>query len=135
MRKLLPVSRLSLKRLRIGLLGLALQLLWLPVVRAASPTNTQMEVDFLLGYLAVSGCEFYRNGTWYNSDAAQAHLRKKYTYLAALNMVKSADDFIEKAGSESSFSGKAYQVRCNGGDTVTSRKWLNDELAHFRSRQ
>jgi len=135
MGRFLPVSRLPMRLLRTGLLALALQLLWLPVVRAASPTNTQMEVDFLLGYLAVSGCEFYRNGTWYNSDAAQAHLRKKYTYLAALNMVKSADDFIEKAGSESSFSGKAYQVRCNGGDTVTSRKWLNDELAHFRSRQ
>ena len=120
---------------RIGLLALALQLLWLPVVRAASSTNTQSEVDFLLGYLAVSGCEFYRNGTWYDSDAAQAHLRKKYAYLSALNMVKTADDFIEKAASESSFSGKAYQVRCHGGAAVTSRKWLNDELAHFRSRQ
>ncbi len=120
---------------KIGLLVLTLQLLLLPVVRAASPTNTQIEVDFLLGYLAVSGCEFYRNGTWYDSDAAQAHLRKKYTYLAALNMVKTADDFIEKAGSECSLSGKEYQVRCNGGATVTSRKWLNDELARFRSRQ
>lgn len=117
------------------MLALSLQLLLLPVVQAASPTNTQTEVDFLLGYLAVSGCEFYRNGTWYDSSAAQAHLRKKYTYLAALNMVKSADDFIEKAGSESSFSGKAYQVRCNGGAAVTSRKWLSDELARFRSRQ
>lgn len=120
---------------RIGLLALALQLLLLPVVHAASPKNTQMEVDFLLGYLAVSGCEFYRNGTWYGSDAAQAHLRKKYAYLAALNMVETADDFIEKAGSESSFSGNAYQVRCNGGAAVTSRKWLSDELARFRSRQ
>jgi len=119
----------------IGALVLALQLLLLPGVRAASPTKTQLEVDFLLGYLAVSGCEFNRNGTWYDAGAAQAHLHKKYTYLAALNMVKTADDFIEKAGSESSFSGKPYQVRCNGGATVTSRKWLDDELARFRSRQ
>ncbi len=120
---------------RIGLVVLALQLLWLPVVRAASPTKTQLEVDFLLGHLALSRCEFYRNDTWYDSDAAQAHLRKKYAYLAGLNMVKTAEEFIEKAGSESSFSGMAYQVRCNGGATLTSRKWLNDELARFRSRQ
>jgi len=120
---------------RIGVLALALQLLLLPVVRAASSTNTQTEVDFLLGYLAASGCEFYRNGTWHDSDAAQAHLRKKYIYLAARNMVTSAEDFIEKAGSQSSFSGEAYQVRCHGGASVTSRKWLNDELVHFRARQ
>jgi hypothetical protein len=104
-------------------------------VGAASPATTQIEVDFLLGYLAVSGCEFYRNGTWYDSDAAQAHLRKKYTYLVKLNMVKTADDFIEKAGSASSLSGEAYQVRCDGRATVPSEKWLTDELAHFRSRQ
>jgi hypothetical protein len=55
--------------------------------------------------------------------------------LVALDRVKTADDFIEKAGSESSFSGQAYQVRCHGGATVSSRKWLSDELAHFRSRQ
>jgi hypothetical protein len=114
---------------------LALQLVSLPVARAASDANTQLEVDFLLRDLAASGCEFYRNGRWHDSHAAEAHLRKKYAYLASMNGLRTADDFIEKAGSESSFSGNAYQVRCNGGATVTSRKWLNDELARFRSRQ
>ena len=47
----------------IGSLILALQFLLLAVERAATPTHTQSEVGFLLGYLAVSGCEFCRTGT------------------------------------------------------------------------
>jgi hypothetical protein len=128
-----PTGKLSLRP--IGLLVLALQLLALPVARAETDANTQLEVDFLLRDLAASGCEFYRNGTWHEAHAAEAHLRKKYAYLAASNALRTTDDFIEKAGSESSFSGTAYQVRCNGGATETSRKWLNDELARFRSRR
>ena len=56
-----------------------LGLLLAPVVaRAEPPINVPIEVNFLLGYIEGSGCEFYRNGTWYDSQAAQAHLRDKY---------------------------------------------------------
>ncbi len=116
----------------LGLLALALLL---PLAHAAVPGDTQTEVDFLLGYLAVSGCEFNRNGSWYDAAAAQAHLREKYAYLAALHRIGSADDFIEKAASESSISGTPYQVRCQGSAPVASRKWLTDELVRYRSRR
>ena len=112
---------------------LMLGLLLVPVARAEPPTSVQIEVNFLLGYLEGSGCEFYRNGTWHDSKAAQAHLRDKYKYLVASNLVNTTEQFIERAATESSLSGQPYEVRCNGGATVTSSQWLRDELARFRT--
>lgn len=103
------------------------------VAQAEPPPTVQIEVNFLLGYIEGSGCEFYRNGTWYDSRTAQAHLRDKYNYLVARNLINTTEDFIDRAATESSFSGKAYEVRCHGGATVTSRQWLRDELARFRA--
>lgn len=112
---------------------LMLGLLLIPVARAEPPTSVQIEVNFLLGQVEGSGCEFYRNGTWSDSKTAQAHLRDKYKYLAARNLINTTEDFIERAATSSSFSGQAYEVRCNGGATVKSKQWLHDELAHFRT--
>ncbi len=112
---------------------LTLGLLSVPVARAEPPTSVQIEVNFLLGYLEGSRCEFFRNGTWHDSKAAQAHLRDKYKYLVASNLVNTTEQFIERAATESSLSGQPYQVRCNGGATVTSHQWLRDELVRFRT--
>ena len=108
------------------LLGLA------PVARAEPPKTAQMEVSFLLGFIEGSGCAFYRNGTWYDSRAAQAHLRDKYDYLAARNLINSGEDFIDRAATQSSFSGQPYQVKCNGGALIKSSQWLRDELVRLR---
>lgn len=112
--------------------ALLLGLLPFAAAYAEPPTSVQAEVNFLLGYVEGSGCAFYRNGTWYDSSAAQAHLRDKYRYLAARDLIDSAEDFIDRAATGSSLSGQVYQVRCNGGATVTSSQWLRDELARLR---
>lgn len=112
----------------ILMLGLSL----VTVAHADPPINVQIEVNFLLGYIDGSECEFYRNGVWHDAKAAQAHLRGKYKYLAATNLINTTEDFIERAATKSSFSGIPYKVRCNGGATVTSNQWLRDELARFR---
>jgi hypothetical protein len=64
---------------------------------------------------------------------AQAHLRDKYKYLTARNLINTTEDFIDKAATESSISGQPYEVRCKGGATVRSNQWLRDELARFRT--
>lgn len=110
-----------------------LGLLSLPAARAEPPVNVQIEVNFLLGYVEGSGCAFYRNGTWHDARTAQAHLRDKYNYLAARNLITTTEDFIDRAATESSLSGRPYAVRCNGGAMVTSSQWLRDELARYRS--
>jgi hypothetical protein len=92
-----------------------------------------MEVSFLLGFIEGSGCAFYRNGIWHDSKAAQAHIREKYNYLVLRNLSNTTQEFIDRAASESSFTGQRYEVKCNGGPTITSKQWLQDELARIRT--
>lgn len=119
-------------RLKIGsvmMLGLFLA----AIARAEPTTSVQIEVSFLLGYIEGSDCQFYRNGAWHNSKEAQVHLRDKYKWLVTRNQINTAEDFIDKAATQSSFSGLPYAVTCNGGTTVTSKQWLRDELARLRT--
>jgi hypothetical protein len=111
---------------------LMLSMLVLPAARAAPPPAAQVEIDYLLAHVGASGCEFYRNGSWYDGSRAQAHLRAKYDYLAARNLVRSAEDFIDKAATKSSLSGQPYQIRCAGYAAVASNQWLRDALARYR---
>lgn len=120
---------LRLKLSSILMLGLLLA----PAARAEPPTSVQIEVSFLLGYIEGSGCQFYRNGSWHNSKDAQVHLRDKYKWLMARNLINTAEDFIEKAATQSSLSGQSYAVTCNGGISMTSKQWLRDELARLRT--
>jgi len=114
-------------------LVLMLGCLLVPVARAQPPLNVEKEVNYLLGDIARSGCEFYRNGSWHDAQTAQAHLRDKYQYLIARNLINTTEDFIERAATKSSFSGLPYEVRCHGGPAVKSNQWLRDELTRFRS--
>lgn len=113
-------------------LVLMLGLVLVPAARAEPPASVQIEINFLLGYVEGSSCAFFRNGTWHDSKAAQAHLRAKYKYLVAVNMVHTTDDFIAMAATKSSISGQPYLVKCGGSETVTSSQWLHEELGRFR---
>jgi hypothetical protein len=114
---------------------LAVGLMLAPTAHAELSLTAKVEISFLLGFVDGSGCQFNRNGTWYDSKAAQEHLRDKYNYLKLRNLINTTEDFIVGAATESSLSGMQYAVRCNGGATVTSRRWLTDELARVRSLQ
>lgn len=110
-------------------------LLLLPTLAQAaapSPATTQ-EISHLLGYLKESGCQFNRNGSWYGAGEAVDHLNQKYRYLLKKGLLSSAEDFIARAASESSMSGKPYQVKCGGGAAVTSGPWFRSELTRFRA--
>jgi len=115
--------------------GLMLALSLLPSARADPSAIAQTEINYLLGYIEASGCEFYRNGSWHDSKMAEAHLRNKYEYLADRNLINFAEDFIEKAATKSSLSGRPYEIRCGGGEAVVSNQWLLKELAHYRAFQ
>jgi hypothetical protein len=126
------VRRLRAKR-RAFLRALPLALLIaLPASRAAPPDKVQREVNFLLGFVEGSGCEFQRNGVWYDSRAAQAHLRDKYRVATTWGSIDTTEQFIDGIATKSSMSGQPYMVRCNGGPVVASRQWLREELAKLR---
>jgi Family of unknown function (DUF5329) len=119
---------------RRRLIGLTLMpgLLWATLARAVPPGSVRAEVDALLAGIEASGCAFHRNGTWYDSKAAVAHLRDKYVYLMARDSIATTEDFIEKAATKSSLSGQPYEVKCGDGVAVTSNRWLRDRLAQLR---
>lgn len=93
----------------------------------------RQEITHLIAHLKDSGCQFNRNGSWYSANEAVAHLNKKYDYLLAKGLVATAEDFIARAASESSISGKPYQVRCGTNAPVESGQWLRSALARYRS--
>ncbi|MEO7579227.1 MAG: DUF5329 domain-containing protein, partial [Massilia sp.] len=99
---------------------------------AAHAAPPQAEISHLLDYLAKSGCEFNRNGSWYAGPTARAHLQDKADYLAKRHQLPSAEAFIKLAATESSVSGKAYQVRCGAAAPVPSATWLGEELKRYR---
>jgi len=100
---------------------------------AAEPSaGAGAEIGKLLAVLGTSKCEFYRNGSWYDAAEAQAHLTKKYEYLRDRKKITTTEQFIADAGSKSSMSGEAYQVRCPDRAAEPAAKWLSDELARLR---
>jgi hypothetical protein len=112
----------------ILLLGLAVS----EALQAAPPPIAQAEINYLLEFVEHSGCEFFRNGTWYDAKTARAHLKSKYELLSASDRISSTEDFIDKAATSSSLSGRPYQVRCGGGEPITSAQWLREALNRYR---
>ena len=111
-------------------------LLGLALARRATAqplTAMQAEVDQLLAAMGPSGCSFFRNGRWYSAEAAQAHLRSKYNFLVSAGQITTADQFIDKAATQSSFSGQPYRVRCSDGKELPSRDWLREQLKTIRA--
>ena len=97
------------------------------------PASARAEIESVLAALKSSGCQFNRNGTWYSGTDAQAHLTKKLVYLADKNLIKSAEEFIDKAATTSVASGKPYQVRCGTTPAVDSKAWLEGQLKALRA--
>ena len=114
------------------LLGLVIYLSLVPMAMAAQSATTRAEITHLIDAVERSNCEFLRNGSWYDARQAASHLRNKYQLLAATDQIASAEDFITKAASKSSFSGQAYGLRCTGGALVSSAQWLTAALVKYR---
>ena len=119
--------------LRSALLATLLLLSFPPAHAEPAPT-ARAEIEYLLSHVETSGCSFQRNGTWYDGTRAKAHLRTKYEYLAARNLITTAEDFIDKGATASSFSGKPYKIKCGTNPEVECGPWLHDLLNRFRAR-
>ena len=102
--------------------------------RRAPPQSAQLEINTLLVDVGTSGCEFYRNGSWYDSKRAQSHLHLKYQALAARDQIASAEDFISRVATRSSLSGNAYLIRCPDTPVQPCGQWLRDQLLRNRAR-
>jgi hypothetical protein len=87
------------------------------------------EIAYLLEFVAESGCTFIRNGSEHDPAEAADHLRLKYSRGA--RYVSSAEQFIDRIASKSSWSGQPYTVNCDGS-TEPSGRWLHRALDDYR---
>jgi hypothetical protein len=95
-------------------------------------TEARVEIEHLLAFVAKSGCQFNRNNTSYPAPEASVHLAKKERYLEQHGQIASAEDFIAKAATKSSATGRPYTVRCGSEPAIASDEWLMAELMRFR---
>lgn len=100
-------------------------------VHAGLDAQGQREVAALLAFVGQSHCIFIRNGKSYSAADAKNHLELKLNYLLERDKVNSAEEFIDRAGTQSSFSGRPYLVNC-GGANRPSADWLKEELQRQR---
>lgn len=117
---------MAANRLR-SCLVLVLTLAW--HAQAAPESVAETEIQYLLEFVADSNCDFIRNGTSHESAEAADHLRLKYS--RGRKYAGTAEQFIDRLASESSWTGKPYTVNC-GGRTEPVRDWLRRALADYR---
>ena len=97
---------------------------------ALANEQTDTEIQYLLDFVATSGCTFHRNGSDHDSADAADHMRLKYS--RGKKYVGSSEQFIDRLATESSWTGRKYTVTCDG-NTRPSGEWLHEALDNYRS--
>jgi len=100
-------------------------------VASAAMGGEDPEIEYLLQSIGSSDCTFTRNGTDHSAASAESHLRMKYGKTR--RYIDDADDFIDKLASKSSWTGIDYSITCPESGKHSSREWLKQKLAEFRS--
>jgi hypothetical protein len=110
-----------------AMLLLTLCLAPLSPARPNAPVTEAQRIEYLIRSIEqLTDAKFIRNGSAYDGKAAAAHLRLKWREAGA--RVKTAQQFIELCGSESSVSGRPYQIRFADGTLLTSEAFLREKL-------
>ena len=99
---------------------------------ADEDSEVQQEIEYLLTQVSDSGCIFIRNGSEHDAADAADHMRMKYGN--GKRWVSSAEDFINRIASKSSWSGKKYQIQCPGEAACPSGDWLTEKLSDYRAQ-
>ncbi len=106
-------------------------LCWWPALVTADAAAA--EIEYLLAALGQSECTFIRNGKEHSPVDAESHLRMKYE--RGRKYVDSAEQFIDRLASESSWSGKPYYIQCPGEDRQKTVAWLSQRLAQYSAEK
>ncbi|MGI9290909.1 MAG: DUF5329 domain-containing protein [Gammaproteobacteria bacterium] len=93
--------------------------------------TAESEIKYLLGAIAASGCTFVRNGKEHSSEDASDHLAMKYR--RGRKYASTAELFIERLATKSSWTGKPYQVICPDQQPMKSGDWLTTRLKEYRN--
>lgn len=88
------------------------------------------EIQYLLRFVAASDCIFERNGTRHAAEDAAEHLRLKYR--RGRRYAATAEHFIDRLASASSWTNRVYTVEC-AGQVRESGDWLHQALNAYRA--
>ncbi len=80
----------------------------------------------------LNDAKFIRNNSEYDSKTAAKFLRGKLKSQS--KEIKNANDFIEKAASVSSTSGKSYVIRFKDGRKINCGDYLKTELKRLENK-
>ena len=125
-------------RIMTVVLLLAALVFFLPTALSAAPVSptTLSEIAHLLDYVEKSGCEFFRNGTWYtDAKTIRGHVEMKYHYFMDKGKIASAEDFIKWSATKSELSGRPYMVKCGEGPDMPMSYWMARELDRYRKEK
>lgn len=108
----------------VALLSIAAVSAW-----AETPT-LDVEVTYLIDEVSESGCKFVRNGKEHTASEAADHLRMKAS--RGKRYYDTAEEFIDRIASKSSWSGKPYTIQCGDAAAVAAADWFSRALAEYR---
>jgi hypothetical protein len=107
---------------------------------ATQSLTEQEKIDQLLLRIEKSSGVFIRNGKEHSAKDASEHLRSKlnraqkmFWFMGPKKDV-SALEFIEKIASESSNSGKPYQIKFGPDQLRPTKDWLGEQLKEIENR-
>jgi len=110
---------------------LALWLAFLSAAYADAEDVMNLEIDYLLDTVATSDCVFIRNGSEHDGASARDHLNLKRR--RGKRYFSSADEFVDRLASSSSWSGKPYHIRCGAEEQQLAKDWFTAVLDDYRS--
>jgi hypothetical protein len=98
-----------------------------PCHAQGSAAAEKAKIEALISHLEnLKEATFMRNGSDYDAQSAAKFLRKKWQSKDA--EIKTAADFIAKAASVSSTSGKPYMIRLKGAPETPCGPYLTAQL-------
>lgn len=98
-----------------------------PLRGATAPAAEVARIEALIAHIeGLAGASFVRNGKDYDAKTAAKFLRGKWQ--ANDKAIRTAADFIAKAATLSSTSGKPYQIRLKDGTLTPCGDYLGAQL-------
>lgn len=98
---------------------------WIPL--HADAADEKGRIEGLISHIeTLKDVKFIRNGSSYDAKSAGKFLRGKWQ--ANEKDIRTAEDFIEKAASFSSTTGKPYLIQFGDGREVKCGEYLKEEL-------
>ncbi len=121
----------SMKHFALIIAFVIAQNLFIQGVAADGATSSAAQIEALIHEIqTLKDASFVRNGSTYDAKTAAKFLRRKWD--SHKSVITTAADFIEKAASVSSTTGKPYLIRFNDGREIKCADYLKTKMAALR---